>query len=150
MMKRHGKRLWALLLACWMVVSAAVPAYAAQGGGEAAQPMLTEPARTKLYCTASSSCVLTVKNEYTALDDAVTRVVITTYVEKRKALVTWERVDIGQENNKWIDVIYGDGGSMSHSVQLPASGTYRITAIFDIYGGKTLLDTVTRTNQVTC
>lgn len=80
----------------------------------------------------------------------MTRVVITTYVEKRKALVTWERVDIGQPNNKWIDVIYGDGGSKSHSVQLPASGTYRVTAIFDIYAGSNLLDTVTRTNKVTC
>lgn len=149
-MKKQGKRCWALLLACWMVVSAAVPAYAAHGGGEAVQPMLVEYARTKLYCTASSSCVLTVKNEYTALDDAVTRVVITTYVEKRKALVTWERVDIGQENNKWIDVIYGDGGSKSHSVQLPASGTYRVTATFDIYAGSSLLDTVTKINQVTC
>lgn len=149
-MKKEGKKWWALLLACWMVVGATVPAYAAQSGGETAQPMLTEPARTKLYCTASPSCVLTVKNEYTALDDAVTRVVITTYVEKRKALVAWERVDIGQENNKWIDVIYGDGGSKSHSVQLPASGTYRVTATFDIYAGSSLLDTVTKTNTVTC
>ena len=149
-MKKQRKRMWALLMACWMVVSAAVPAHAAQGGGETAQPMLTEYARTKLYCTVSSSCVLTVKNEYAALEDAVTRVVITTYVEKRKALVTWERVDIGQENNKWIDVIYGDGGSRSHSVQLPATGTYRITAAFDIYGGSSLLDTVTKTNTVTC
>lgn len=124
-MKKTGKRIWAPVLACWMVVSAVVPAYAAQSGEETVQPMLEEPVRTKLYCTASSSCVLTVKNEYTALDDAVTRVVITTYVEKRKLLVAWERVDIGQENNKWIDVIYGDGGS-------------------------SLLDTVTKTNKVTC
>lgn len=149
-MKKQGKKWWALLLACWMVVSAAVPACAAQSGGATVQPMLTEPARTESLTNVSGSKVLTVNNRYTALDDAVTRVVITTYVEKRKALVTWERVDIGQPNNKWIDVIYGDGGSMSHSVQLPASGTYRVTATFDIYGGKTLLDTVTRTNQVTC
>lgn len=46
-MKKTGKRMWALLLACWMVVSAAVPAYAAQSGGETVQPMLTEPARTE-------------------------------------------------------------------------------------------------------
>lgn len=149
-MKKQGKKWWALLLACWMVVSAAVPAYAAQSGGETVQPLLTEPARTDSICRVSDSSVLSVTNSYTALDDAVTRVVITTYVEKRKALVAWERVDIGQENNKWIDVIYGDGGNKSHSVQLPASGTYRVTATFDIYAGSSLLDTVTRINKVTC
>ena len=149
-MKKQGKKWWALVLACWMVVSAAAPAYAAQGGGETVQPMLTEYARTESLCNVSGSKVLTVNNRYTALDDALTRVVITTYVEKRKALVAWERVDIGQENNKWIDVIYGDGGSKSHSVQLPASGTYRVTATFDIYAGSSLLDTVTKTNKVTC
>ena len=149
-MRKKGKKWWALLLACWMVVSAAVPTYAAQSGGETVQPMLAEPARTDSICRVSGSSVLSVTNSYTALDDAVTRVVITTYVEKRKALVTWERVDIGQPNNKWIDVIYGDGGSMSHSVQLPASGTYRVTATFDIYAGSSLLDTVTQTNKVTC
>ena len=138
------------MLACWMVVSAAVPAYAAQSGGETVQPMLVEYVNGRSTVAVSGSLVLSVTNRYTALDDAVTRVVITTYVEKRKALVTWERVDIGQENNKWIDVIYGDGGSKSHSVQLPASGTYRVTATFDIYAGSSLLDTVTKTNKVTC
>ena len=142
--------MWALLLACWMVVSAAVPAHAAQGGGEAAQPMLTEYARTKLYCTVSSSCVLTVKNEYTALDDVVNRVVMTTYVEKRNLLVLWDRVDIGQDDDAWVDYCYGTSGSKSHSVQLPDSGTYRITATFKIYHGQTLLDTVTKTNTVSC
>lgn len=62
--------MWVLVLACWMVVGAAVPAYAAQGGGETVQPMLEEPARTESSYNVSGSRVLTVNNRYTALDDA--------------------------------------------------------------------------------
>lgn len=149
-MEQMKKRLWTLVLACLMAFSAAVPSYAAQGGGEVVQPMLTEPAKTNSKCGMSDAQMLTIKNEYTAQVDTVNRVLITTYVEKRKLLGSWERVDIGQLDNEWRDYCYGQSNSKSHSVQLPSSGTYRVTAVFEIYHNSTLLDTVTQTSTVTC
>lgn len=149
-MKQMKKRFWVLVLACLMAFSTAVPTYAAQSDGEAVQPMWTEPVNTETLCNISESLVLSIRNRYTSVDDAVNWVVITTYVEKRNLLILWERVDIGQPDNVWLDYCSGANNSRSRSVQLPESGTYRITATFELYHGYTLLDTVTRTNTVTC
>ena len=149
-MKRMKKRFWVLVLACLMAFSVAVPAHAAQGGNETVQPMLVEPVECRSVCGVSDSGVLSIQNRYTSVDDAVNWVVITTYVEKRNLLILWERVDIGKPDNVWLDYCSGASNSRSRSVQLPESGTYRITATFELYHGYTLLDTVTRTNTVTC
>ena len=87
---------------------------------------------------------------YAVTSSSVTRVVITTYVEKRSLLVIWNRVDIGETNNEWVDIGGSGYFSVSHSIELPSSGTYRTTSIFEVYSGTTLLDTVEKTSTVEC
>lgn len=81
-------------------------------------------------------------NTYGVNDSRITQIVVTTYVQKRTLLVIWTRVDIGTPNNEWVD--YGGNGDFdaSHSAQMPAPGTYRVVATFDVYSGSTLLDSI--------
>ena len=84
-------------------------------------------------------------NRYTADANVFSKAIITTYVEKKVLGLFWSRVDIGQNDNKWIDVIYDNVYTGTHSVQLSDKGTYRVTSEFVVYGSGGPADTVTET-----
>ena len=151
-MSKTVNRLVSLMLTLLFILSSAVvPAYAAPVDDHVAVPLYEAPIRVSGNATASISLLLSATAQYTAVDSQVTRVKITTYVEKRSLLVIWNRVDIGQTNDEWVDNRYSSHGSVSHSVQLPSSGTYRVTAVFEVYNGSTLLDTIEWTSdKITC
>ena len=77
--------------------------------------------------------------------DVFSKAIITTYVEKKVLGLFWSRVDIGQTDNKWIDVRYDNVYTGTHSVQLSDKGTYRVTSEFVMYGSGGPADTVTET-----
>ena len=54
----------------------------------------------------SSSGLLTVTNQYQGIPGKTTKGEITTYIEKKTWGLFWKRVDIGEPNNEWYDVIY--------------------------------------------
>lgn len=93
----------------------------------------------------SSSGKLTIKNNFLAYDNYFSKAIITTYVEKKVLGLFWSRVDIGQNNNKWIDVIYESLYTGFHYFQLSDKGTYRVTTEFVVYGSGGPADTITRT-----
>ena len=130
-----------------MTWSVWIPAYAISADGEIT-PRYSINIDVSSIPNLSSSGLLTVTNSYGVNDSRVTQVVITTYVEKRNLLLFWNRVDIGTANNEWVD--YGSNGhfAKSHSAQMPDSGTYRITATFDVYNGSTLLDSISGSSKL--
>lgn len=140
-MKKTMKKWLALTLALLLVCATLVPVYAVQDE-VAITPRLNTNIDAVCIPNLTSSGVLTVTNNYDVNDSRVTRVVVTTYVEKRSLLVVWTRVDIGTTNDEWVD--YGSNGhfAKTHSAQMPSSGIYRVTAIFDVYSGSTLLDSL--------
>ena len=132
------------MLALLLICTAFSPAYAAQSETENT-PRLNTALHVTTGADLSSTGLLYVLNTYSTYDSQITRIVVTTYVEKRNLLLFWNRVDIGTTNNEWID--YGSTGEFhqSHSAQMPDSGTYRIIATFDVYNGSTLLDSIEKT-----
>ena len=140
-MKKKLKRWITLVLTLLLVGNMLVPVYAAPTEGEIS-PRLNTNIQVGCFPNLSSSGLLSVTNTYSANDSQITKVVVTTYVEKRSLLVIWNRVDIGTTNDEWVD--YGSNGhfSKSHSAQMPGSGTYRVVASFDVYSGSTLLDSI--------
>lgn len=92
----------------------------------------------------SSSGVATITNMYNGFQNVTTKAVITTYIEKKILGIFWSRVDIGQTNDEWVDTIYNYKYSGSHSVQLPSTGTYRVTVEYVIYGSGGAADTITK------
>ena len=97
----------------------------------------------------SSSGLLTVTNQYQGIPGKTTKGELTTYIEKKTWGLFWKRVDIGEPNNEWYDVIYNYVYAGDHTFQLPSKGTYRITVVYVISGSGGAPDTITRTIKKT-
>ena len=93
----------------------------------------------------SDSGLLTVDNQFQGLRGKTTKGEITTYVEKRTLGFFWTRVDIGQPNNQWVDVVYDYLYDGTHTFQLSNQGTYRITVVYVISGSGGDADTIRQT-----
>ena len=97
----------------------------------------------------SDGGLLTITNKYQGIKGTTTKGEITTYVEKKTMGFFWTRVDIGQPDNQWHDVIYNYMYIGDHTFQLASHGTYRITVIYVISGTGGDPDTITRTTTKT-
>lgn len=150
-MKKYLKRCLSILFVCLMLISTVTYAHAAQPEEESISPMYAVPIEAACHCTVSPDSVLYISCDYGAgAASGVTRVDITVYVEKRTLLFLWDRVEIGQPNNEWTTICYGLVNSTTHSVSI-APGTYRTTAIYEVYCGRDLVETIQkRTDNFTC
>ena len=63
----------------------------------------------------SDDGVLTVTNMYQGIKGTTTKGEITTYIEKKILGLYWMRVNIGQPNNQWLDVVYNYSYYGSHT-----------------------------------
>ena len=151
-MKEFAKRPVALLLIGFMLFSCVCPAHAAQPEENSISPMYAVPIVVDCGGNISEDLTLSILCEYsTPSSSGVTRVDITAYVEKRNLLFLWERVDIGRPNDEFNTICYGIDNYASYSAQLPSSGTYRITSIFEVYCGRDLVETIeVTTNNYSC
>ena len=61
---------------------------------------------SKQLCINFRQWLLTIANQFQGIREKTTKGEITTYVEKRTLGFFWTRVDIGQPNNQWYDVVY--------------------------------------------
>ena len=93
----------------------------------------------------SGSGLLTIANQFQGIRGKTTKGEITSYIEKKTLGLFWTRVDIGQPNNQWYDVVYDYMYIGDHTFQLKSHGTYRITVIYVISGTGGEPDTITRT-----
>lgn len=96
------------------------------------------------YAEISSSGVITITNKFSSSASVFTKAVITTYVERKTLGLFWSKVDIGQTNDEWVDTIYTNVYSGTHSHQLEKTGTYRVTVEYVIYGSGGAADTIVR------
>lgn len=99
--------------------------------------------------TVSENGFLTIRNTYTGRQNVTTKAVITTYVEKKVLGLFWTRVDLGITDDQWVDTIYNYIYNGTHSVQLEATGTYRITATYVISGTGGTADEIEKTYEIT-
>lgn len=123
----------------------AISTFSAFAAAQMVEPYFNNTMDASNTVSISSSGKLTIKNNFLAYDNYFSKAIITTYVEKRVLGLFWSRVDIGQNNNKWIDVIYECLYTGFHYFQLSDKGTYRVTTEFVVYGSGGPADTITRT-----
>lgn len=136
------------MLMCLTLFTAVVPAHAAQPVEDPVMPAYAVVIDASCDYNVAPDLTLYVDCSYaTAADSGVTRVDISAYVEKRTLLLFWNKVDIGQPNNEWTHTCYGLYGSSYFSAPLPATGTYRVTFIMEIYQGSTLVETIEQTSE---
>lgn len=143
-MKKYTlKKLVSLIMAnVLLLLTAIIPANAAVQDEVA--PCYNNVVSVSSIASVSSTGVLKVTNSYNGSSSITSKAVITTYIEKRTLGIFWSRVDIGQTDDEWVDTIYNYKYSGSHSVQLPSTGTYRVTVEYVIYGSGGAADTIVK------
>ena len=122
----------------------AMSTFSAFAAAQMVEPYFNNTMDASNTVSISSSGKLTIKNNFLAYDNYFSKAIITTYVEKKVLGLFWSRVDIGQNNNKWIDVIYESLYTGFHYFQLSDKGTYRVTTEFVVYGSGGPVYTITR------
>lgn len=94
--------------------------------------------------TIYSSGIMKITNSFSEGPFVFTKVIITTYVEKKVLRLFWSRVDIGEADDEWIDEIYTKVYSETHSTQISSTGTYMVIVEYVIYGSGGTAETITQ------
>ena len=140
-MFKKGRSLFCFLSAVILVITASTSAFAASP----IETQFNNTVSARSSVSISDSGLLTVSNKYQGIRGTTTKGEITTYIEKKTMGLFWKRVDIGQPNNQWYDVVYDYMYIGNYTFQLQAHGTYRITVIYVISGTGGDPDTITQT-----
>ena len=101
-MFKNKKSLFCFLIAAILMITASTSAFAASTN----ETRYNNTVMVSSDASISESGLLTVINQFQGIRGKTTKGEITTYVEKKTFGFFWTRVDIGQPNNQWHDVIY--------------------------------------------
>lgn len=138
------KRMLSFVVACILIITTGTFMVNAQE----ISPRYNNVDSASSSATVSSNGTITITNRFTANSSLFTKAVITTYIEKKTLGLFWSRVDIGQNNDEWVDTLYTNVYSGTHSHQLSKNGTYRATVEFVFYGSGGAADTITKESEV--
>lgn len=108
--------------------------YTFTASATAITPYYNNTSTATTAASVSGAGLLSITNRFTGFPSLTTHAVIKTYVEKKFLGLFWNSVDIGQPNNEWVDTIYDYTYVGGHTFQLTSTGTYRVTAVYTIYG----------------
>lgn len=138
-MKKSKTTIATLLLICFSVFVAQTISAKAAG----ITPYYNNTQTAVMYMSIDDNGLMTITYRYSGLPSSTTGATITTYIEKKTLGLFWTRVDIGTSDNQWVDTVssYTYTGSRTH--QLSASGTYRTTVTYEVYGTNGPADTIT-------
>ena len=140
MKKNILMRILSFIVMCTVLISAV----SFIANAEEIMPRYNNVDSTTSVVSISSAGKMTVTNKFSASASIFSRAVITTYVERKTLGLFWTRVDIGQTDDEWVDTIYTNVYSGTHSHQLEKTGKYRVTVEYVIYGSGGAADTITR------
>lgn len=133
-MKKQIKRMFVAILVLCLSLAPLSPVSAAVASGNEIMPCYNNTNSATANMDISDSGKMTINYKVSGYSSVTTKIVITTYIEKRTLGLFWTRVDIGTTDNEWVDTINGYKYSGSRTYQLSSSGTYRVTINYKIYG----------------
>ncbi len=133
-MKKIIKRALASILVLCLSVVPFCSVSAAAATPDEVMPLYNNTSSASSNINISSNGQLKIYYDYTGLSGKTTKVVITTYIEKRTLGLFWTRVDNGQSNDQWVDTSYSLDYYNLRTFQLSSTGTYRVTVIYKVYG----------------
>ncbi len=133
MMKRQFKRLLVAVLTVCLLVVPLYPVSAAAPQNEI-MPLFNNTASASVVIGINDSGKMTINYQYVGFSGITTHAVITTYIEKKTLGLFWTRVENGQPNNQWVDTVNGHSATGTRTCQLAEKGTFRVTAVYKVYG----------------
>lgn len=149
MKKSVSKKFIAWLLTCVAVI----PMFtffclSAQAAEEEITPYYNNVITADSAVTVSENGLMLISNKYTGIQGITTTAVITTYIEKKVLGLFWSRVDIGNPDKQWVNIINYYQYVGNHTFQLPSTGTYRVTVTYRITGSGGSADEIKK--EITC
>lgn len=148
-MVRKLKGIFAILLALCLTVIPVFSVSAATTPNDEIMPLYNNTMSARIYANVSNSGTLTISYVYDGFKNKTTKVVITTYIEKKTLGLFWTRVDNGQPDDQWVDTIYDYEYNGSRRFNLPSTGKYRIKVTYKVYGSGGSADSIPCETQIT-
>ena len=145
MSKQIKKLLSLTLLICMVTVSLS----SAKVYGSEIMPRYNNVLAASATTSINNSGTININYYCAGIPDTTSKIVLTTYIEKQFLFIFWTRVDIGVTNNEWIQTIYNSKYNGSRTFDLPSTGTYRTTVIYEVYGSGGSADTITCQDEIT-
>lgn len=125
-MKKKLIPIIAILLVCVSIFSTTASA-------QEIQPYYNNTVNATASFTISSTGNAHAAISYQGISGVTTKAIITSYIQHKVGFL-WFRVDNGQPNNEWVDILAGPRGTVSHSLQLSERDDYRLVVEFEIQG----------------
>lgn len=141
-MKKHIKRILAITLMLCLCVMPVFSVSAASNSENEVMPCFNNAATVSTNMSINSSGKMTITYNVAGYSSLTTKIVITTYIEKRTLGLFWTRVDNGQTDDQWVDTIKDYKYNGVRNYNLSSSGTYRVTVAYKIYGSGGSADNV--------
>ena len=141
-MKKHIKRILAITLMLCLCGMPVFSVSAASNSKNEVMPYLNNAATVSTNMSINSSGKMTITYNVAGYSSLTTKIVITTYIEKRTLGLFWTRVDNGQTDDQWVDTIKDYKYNGVRNYNLSSSGTYRVTVAYKIYGSGGSADNV--------
>ncbi len=133
-MKKHIKRILAITLMLCLFVTPIFSVSAATTSEEEIMPLYNNTTSATTTMSINSSGKMTICYNIIGVSSKTTKIVITTYIEKKTLGLFWKRVDNGQSDKQWVKTVNNYYYTGSRSYQLSSSGTYRVTVKYKVYG----------------
>lgn len=144
-MKKRVKKLISLtLFICMLTVT--LPSTTMYGSE--ITPRYNNVFSASVTTTIDNNGMLTIYYDYNGSSN-ITKCEITTYIEKQTLGIFWSRVNIGKENNEWVQTITRYTYEGVRRCNLSSAGTYRTTVIYEFHDSSGVTDTITRQHTST-
>ena len=117
--------------------------------GNEIMPLYDNIIKSNLITNVDNSGNLKIIYDITSRSDSTSKIVVTTYFEKKHLGLFWQRVDTGSPNDEWVTTIYSSSYNKTRTFTLPENGTYRTTVVYQVHGTDGTVEEVTHQKEVT-
>lgn len=148
-MKKQIKKILVITLMLCLSVTSIIPVSAENLPKNGIIPLYNNTKIVRTYCNVNDNGLLTISYNVDGYSKKTTKIVITTYVEKKVLGLFWNRVDNGQPNEEWVDTIYNYKYNDTRTFSLSSTGKYRVNVTYEIYGSGGSADNVPYQAEVT-
>ena len=101
---------------------------------EGIMPCYNNTESATISMSINDSGTMTISYRVTGYPSKTTKIMINSYIEKRTLGIFWSRVDNGETNEEWVDIINDYRYTGSRTFKLSSTGTYRVKTTYKIYG----------------
>lgn len=112
-------------------------------------PRYNNTASADIETSVNTDGVLKINYSCIGYSGVTTKIVMTTYIEKKILGLFWTRVDLGNSEKEWVHTINSYLYSGPRNFSLPSKGTYRTTVTYTVYGSGGATDEITCQDTIT-